>query len=687
MKSPSLDEALFSLKSFAAAMLALYLAMRIGLPRPFWSMLTAYVVSNPLAGPVRSKALYRAGGTMLGSTAAVLLVPALAEAPELLSLALATWVGSCLYVSLLDRTPRSYAFMLAGYTAALIGFPSVTNPAGIFDVAVARVEEITLGITCATLVHSLVFPRSLAPVLLARLDGAVADARYWMRDALHGEAAAGEARDRRKLAGDITELRLLSTHLPFDTSRLRWTADTLRALQDRLSALVPLLSGVEDRVRELRKVDPAALAGRWRALLDDIEGWSARDAGDADVDAEYAAALRERVERMAPAVDAGATWAAALEINLAARLQSLIGAWEECRRLRRALDAGVRGRPTPGDSGLTPRVLHRDRGLALLSAAAAAIAIACCCAFWIATAWPSGSAAAMMAAVFCCFFATQDDPVPGIMQFLTFTLWSIPVSALYLLAILPAVHNFETLALVTAPPFLLLGVRIARPATTGKAMAFLFGLAGTLALQDTDSADLISFTNSMLGQLAGIGAAALFTGVLRSASADWTARRLLRAGWRELADLGRAIRPPSVAEVSARMLDRIGLLTPRLAMARSREDWAALDALGDLRVGLNMTQLLALTPETRRRLPALGGLLGALSAHFRDRPGRPAGAEPALLDRLDDALHAACALARDDAARAVAALVGIRRGLFPDAPPYRAAAASASASISGEGNP
>src|SRR6478672_11221372 len=139
---PSRAELLFSVKSFAAAMLALYLALSIGLPRPFWAMLTAYVVASPLSGAVRSKAAYRVGGTLLGSVATVLLVPRLANAPELLALALACWVGVCLYISLHDRTPRSYVFMLAGYTAALIGFPAVGAPDTVFDVALARVEEI-----------------------------------------------------------------------------------------------------------------------------------------------------------------------------------------------------------------------------------------------------------------------------------------------------------------------------------------------------------------------------------------------------------------------------------------------------------------------------------------------------------------------------------------------------------------
>ena len=49
-------EWVFSAKCFAAAMLAMYLALWFGLPRPFWAMMTTYVVASPLAGAVRSKA-------------------------------------------------------------------------------------------------------------------------------------------------------------------------------------------------------------------------------------------------------------------------------------------------------------------------------------------------------------------------------------------------------------------------------------------------------------------------------------------------------------------------------------------------------------------------------------------------------------------------------------------------------
>ena len=138
---PGADEWLFSVKTFAAAMLAVYIALAIGLDRPYWAMATVYIVAQPLTGALRSKALYRLLGTIIGATVTIVLVPNLVDAPELLCAALALWTGICLYIAQLDRTPRSYVFLLAGYTAAFIGFPTVTAPETIWDVAVARIEE------------------------------------------------------------------------------------------------------------------------------------------------------------------------------------------------------------------------------------------------------------------------------------------------------------------------------------------------------------------------------------------------------------------------------------------------------------------------------------------------------------------------------------------------------------------
>jgi uncharacterized membrane protein YccC len=672
VKFPSKTEVLFSVKSFAAAMLALYIAMRIGLPRPFWALMTAYIVAAPFAGPTRSKAMYRFGGTFLGAFATVLIVPAFANSPELLSLVLALWVGGCLYVSLLDRTPRSYVLMLAGYTAGLIAFPAVDNPGTIFDIAVARVEEILLGITCATVVHSLVLPQSFGPVMLGRLDNALRDARNWIVDALAPNGDVKSAGDRRKLAGDITELRMMAVHLPFDTSHLRWTSNAIHALQERLAAMVPLLSAIEDRLLALRQLGALDASSRWRALLADITAWASTPKGETPADPQR---LRAAIDELAPAPSRHANWLELVQLNLAARLRALVDAGVETQTLRRHIGAGAAGalpREARHLPGVPAHALHLDRGMALVSALAAIIATLAGCAFWIATGWPSGAAVPMMAAVMSCFFATQDDPVPFIKSFLVWTIYSVPLSAFYLLAVLPAIHSFEMLVLACAPVFLLLGVLIARPATFGKAMPFMFGIAGTLALQDTNTADAASFINGTLAQLAGLALAVLVIGLFRSVGAGWTARRLLRAGWKELARMGDGRQAPSVPEFSARMVDRIALLTPRLAMAGAQQDLQAADALVDLRIGLNMTQLLAARHELGRSQAALWALLEHLAQHFEARPRHDAQEDARLLASLDNALRSVSAAQGSTARRdALAALAGIRRDLFPQALPYQ----------------
>ncbi|MDC6652549.1 FUSC family protein, partial [Leclercia adecarboxylata] len=144
----------------------------------------AYIVAQPLAGAVSSKAMFRLLGTVIGAGVAILLVPLLGNAPELLSLALALWLGLCTFVALLDRTPRAYTFLLAGYTAGIVAFPAVEAQATIFTAASLRAQEIGIGIASATLVHSLVFPRTVSARLQARIDAIMIDAERWSRDSL-----------------------------------------------------------------------------------------------------------------------------------------------------------------------------------------------------------------------------------------------------------------------------------------------------------------------------------------------------------------------------------------------------------------------------------------------------------------------------------------------------------------------
>jgi len=122
------------------------------------------------------------------------------------------------------------------------------------------------------------------------------------------------------------------------------------------------------------------------------------------------------------------------------------------------------------------------------------------------------------------------------------------------------------------------------------------------------------------------------------------------------------------------MVDRIGLLTPKLAVGAAESDVSGQDVLADLRVGMNI----ALIQHFRASTPteegaALTDLLRRVGEHFSTlAAGRRPPSSQAALPALDSCLRRAVEGEGDVAARraGIAALVGLRRNLFPEAPPF-----------------
>ncbi|MBR0896892.1 FUSC family protein [Bradyrhizobium tropiciagri] len=660
---------IFALKTFAASMLALVIALMIDLPRPYWAMATVYITSQPLAGATSSKAFFRVVGTLVGASMTVALVPNLIDAPELLCLAIALWVGLCLYLSLLDGTPRSYVFMLGGYTVALIGFPSVSAPGSIFDIALARVEEISLGIICASLVSTVVFPRSVAPAVGSRVRSWLSDARRLSRDVLldHGTSETRRA-ERLRLATDIVELDTLTTHLAYDRLADAGLVHGLREVRLRMLMLLPIITSIEDRLAALGE---AALQRQpeLRRLLGDLAEWIV----DEDRQRQSGEQIRAAIAERQSALDGFAPRERIITISLLLRLRELVDISADCRAVGDAIAAGRDISTVPlafhPESGAAP-VRHRDHGMALWSAAGAAVAILICCGLWIATGWADGASAPMMAAVACSFFAAQDEPARSIRAFGMFSLVAIVVVAIYQFALVPGISHVEVLIAALAPTFLLYGFLIARPKTAPIGMALAANTATLLALQSTYSADFASFANTSVAFFLGVVIAEIVTRIARGVGAEWIAKRLMTSSWQTLAEAAERRGRGDRAQFAGLMLHRLGLLVQRIAFI-SESDRRDADSLVQLRIGLNIIDLrrarYGLAASTVRTVDdMLDDLAAAFRAHANEAlPGK-------LLSCIDAALTAVVKdpneRARDDA---LLGLVGIRRGLFPDAPAYR----------------
>ena len=677
--SPRVGYAIFSVNTFLAAMLALFISFSIGLERPYWAILTVYITVQPLTGALRSKAVYRFFGTLLGGTAAVVIVPRFVNSPAMMSLVLACWTGLCLYLSLLDRTPRAYVFMLAGYTAAIIGFPSVNAPNAIFDTALARTEEISLGIFCATLVHTLVFPRDVGQALTGRIAGVLSDSQTWIGDALTGRRGPSEREERRRIANDVTELHITSSHLPFDTASLPLRIDTVRVLENRLAYTLPLITAIEDRLAQLEK--PSRSLSR---LLADVVAWAeAKDAPDHQY--AVAARLTARCRALTPLVgDGEADWEALLTTSILVRLEELIQAFQDSRDLAGVI-AAPEGKIPPRVTALLRypprRPLHLDHGMAALSGMALVVAVLGCCALWIFSAWPEGATAAMFAAIMSSFFAAQDDPAPAMVAFLIMSIVSAPFAALYLFAILPAVDGFPMLMLTLAPALLFLGYLQAGPKTAPMGIALILGFVGSLNLQATFSAGFPEFLNNTLALDAGIAIALAATRLFRSVGAGWAARRILRRGWREVAALARRPHGVDADAWASAMLDRLGLISARVTLSAPEDIVDAQEALVDMRVGLNVLDLHAAAHAIEHDGPSrsLRGVLAAVAHAFERRgAGEPVEDQTSLLGAIDRAIGDLAAMPIERAPpRGFTALVGLRRNLFPQAAPYAPARAGA----------
>ncbi|MDV5825418.1 FUSC family protein [Sphingobium naphthae] len=678
-----LPAALFSVKCLAAAMLALFLAYSIGLERPYWAFLTSYIVAQPLAGAVISKALFRVVGTLVGATFAVAIVPPLVNAPELLSLAMASWLALCVFVSLLDRTPRSYMFVLAGYTACLIVFPDVDSPQTIFTVAALRVQEITLGILSGALVHGVVLPGSITGVLLGRVETILRDAERWSRDAIATEPVAGLDAERRRLAQDVTELHQMSVHLPFDISRLAPRVRTVRALQDQLSLLLPLGAAVEDRLAQLKAANGGVVPASVEALIADIGDWLETPAPDNATRARLTQALIERCHAMEPEARADMGWADMMRLSLYARLATLVAVHRDCRDLLDQMATHRRSAVTPRVAelleGRRNRELHRDYAGALRAALGAFLTVVIGCALWIGSGWNDGGTAVMLAGVFLALFSAQDNMLAPLKGFMIGTIIASGLGAVYGYVIMPRLDGFVMLALAYAPPLLILGAMMASPRWMGIALPTLLGLGSPVLLSDRYVNAFSSYVNGAVAQIVGIWFAIIMAGLIHSAGVERATRRTIRAGWIDIANRANAMGAPDVRGWINRMLDRIALLAPRLAATRRDSGAPLYDALRDLRTGVAIGELRQLRLDLPRAEAApLTQVLGGVGDHYRAMdPDAPAPADPALLSAIDAAIDDLGAHARPAVRReSVLALVSLRRNLFPDAPSHHRRAAA-----------
>ncbi len=644
LSSPGLlsdaDALLYSARSFAAAMLAYYLALSIGLERPSWAIITVYIVSQTSVGASLSRCVYRLIGTIAGAGATVLIVPAFVNTPLVCSAVLAGWITFCLYLSLLERTPRAYAYLLAGYTASLIGFPAVLDPGAIFDVAITRVQEIAIGIFCAALVHRYVLPKRLSGLFNSKVAETLRAVRQTLAHALTGKP--DEAAGSLQLALALQFLQGVNHHLPYDFAIPGFARNGRKAIHDRLAQLLVVSCELRDRLQPI-----GAIPGDLQQLLEDVKTWLAcEEAGQRKIAGD---ALAERSARLTARLAADAqTFVRYQQVSLARHLQQAIILLQQCERLADAIRHAQPAQIAAESRAVTGYVFHRDGLSAARTALGAFTIIASGCAVWIYSAWPDGGTAVSILGVCCTLFGSFDTPAPHIVKYIVGSAYGVAASLIYSFVLLPQITDFSVLAAALAPVYLLAGSLQARPPTTFMAMGITLTLPILCELGPHYSGDFAVAINTAIALFAATGFAVASMRVLQTVQADSAINRLLRICRRDVRRSLKGTFAPDEAQWTNLMIDRTALLLPRLPRSRQSSGQALNHMLHHLRVGRCVMRLrrlrLQMGSEAAKEINALFSRLacGEEAAALRPRilaiVDRYAPATDGLSRRLTDEL-------------------------------------------------
>ncbi|SNB81316.1 MULTISPECIES: FUSC family protein [unclassified Pseudomonas] len=657
----------YGVRTFAASMIALYIALLMQLPRPYWAMATVYIVSSPFLGPTSSKALYRALGTLLGAAGAVLLVPPLVQSPLLLSIAVALWTGTLLFLSLNVRTANNYVFMLAGYTLPMIALAVVDNPLAVFDVASSRAQEICLGIVCAAVVGAIFWPRRLAPVVVGATGNWFNEAiRYSDSYLVRQQSTVDVGGMRGAMVATFNSLELMIGQLGHEGTGPH-TLKNARELRGRMIHLLPVIDALDDALTALQG-RAAQQFEQILPVLDAAREWLKGTAESPSV--QQWAALHQRIDELRPDAAALDQRAELLLSNALYRLTEWVDLWQDCCTLQHALRT---------DDATPWRAVYRhwrlarlrpffDRGLMLYSVTSTVLAIIVACGLWIGLGWNDGASAVILAAVSCSFFAAMDDPAPQIYRFFFWTLLSVIFSSLYLFLVLPNLHDFPMLVLAFAVPFICIGTLTVQPRFYLGTLLTIVNTSTFISIQGAYDADFFTFLNSNLAGPVGLLFAFIWTLVMRPFGVELAAKRMTRFAWRDIVEVTEYATLTEHRKVGVKMLDRLMQHLPRLS--QTGQDSSV--ALRDLRVGLNLLDLLAYMPRAgqvaRERLTLV---IAEVGAHYAAclRAGERLHAPPALLRNME---RARLALSLDEPCERLDArphllhaLAGLRLALLP----------------------
>ena len=502
----------FVAKTLLAMYATCWLAMLFQLEQPATAMITVAIVMHPQSGMVLAKSFYRALGTFAGSLFGLVLMSLFPQQRELFLLCLSLWVAMCAGGATLYRNFAAYGFVLAGYTAAIVTLPAVSNPLNVFDSAVMRVSEVMLGIIVSGVVSDVILPERLRPLLRRSAREHFAHFIDFARGSTGGAIPRREMEKAHlRFVRAAVQLEDLRASVIFEDPEARARSSRMRLLNQRYMAASTSFQSAHHLINRLQRAGRDNVAAALIALYAPIGEALSPDPAQQQDPAVLAPRLQACEDVLPP---------------LAARLRAELpaDAWLEfdtgagllrrfCSEMRdfTALEASLR----EGNLKGAVEIVHFRRGNDVPGAAVSVLrtflTMAVLSVFWLSSGWTYGSSAMLLATIFSGLFAASAYPMIAVTNTLAGYVSGMVGGYLVTFYGLPGGDGFAMLIIATLP-FLLIGPYLTTRNQTlpGVGAGYTLGYVYILALKNPMVYDPTRFLNDAIAQVVGMAMTAVF---------------------------------------------------------------------------------------------------------------------------------------------------------------------------------
>jgi len=566
---PSRLDLIFAIKTFIAGMLALFVSFELDLINPMWSIGTVLIIANPYSGMVSSKCVYRVVGTIGGAVIALTLTPHLINTPWLFTVVLSLWVGFALYVSLLDRTPRSYAFMLAGYSTAMIVFNAITyiDQYNIFDIALARVIEISIGVISSAVVSATILPMHIGSAIKQRVIKTLKDTENLFANLLIADPQQNNTQLLATITRDTTDIHALAVHLSYEKGELHGMTKPLQEMLHQISMVVANLVALSERIKQLQELRFIEThAEKLQQLSAHVVQFLEQK--DLIIDENILQLPDEFESDFTSLMESASTHqqvlVAAMKMDVRHFISNVLAVkvlWQRIQQGNKEIPDNITPMTTKYPS------LHRDHGVAIRGGISAVLITFIVTGVWIISGWKAGFMMAQMGAVTACILTALDNPVPVLRIFIWGSIASAVLVFVYAFGIFPHVTTFWELGLVLLPMFLFAVSMMANQMLMPVGMVLGINTMMGLNLHNAYSMDAVSYLDGSFAMILGVLVSLVVIDVVRAMSPDTSASRILALHYRAMRQ---AIYLPYGLDFKVHlrsMLDRIGILNSKMVQS------------------------------------------------------------------------------------------------------------------------